>query len=50
MPIYPNDHILVAIINNEKDWQLVQDESWYRLLVKHAPEGTPDFNYLYAGC
>ncbi len=46
MIIYPDDRILVAIMNNKKDWQRVWDEGWYRIPVKHAPEGTPDFDYL----
>jgi len=46
MVIYPDDRILVAIMNNKKDWQRVLDEGWYRIPVKHAPEGTPDFDYI----
>ena len=44
--IFPDDRILVAVMNNKKDWQRVQDERWYRLPVKHAPQGTPHFDYL----
>lgn len=44
--IFPDDRILVAVMNNKKDWQRVQDEGWYRLPVKHAPAGTPHFDYL----
>ncbi|HMQ51914.1 MAG TPA: hypothetical protein PKD98_07455 [Anaerolineae bacterium] len=46
MLIYPDDRVLVAVMNNKKDWQRVQDEGWYRLPVKHAPAGTPHFDYL----
>ena len=46
MPIYPDDRILVAIMNNKKDWQRVLDESWYRIPIKHAPKDTPGFDYL----
>jgi hypothetical protein len=46
LPIYPDDRVLVAIMNNMADWQRVQDESWYRIPVKHAPPGTPDFDWL----
>jgi hypothetical protein len=46
MPIYPDDRILVAVMNNPEDWQRVQAEGWYRLPVKHAPEGAPNFDYL----
>jgi hypothetical protein len=46
MIIYPDDRVLVAVMNNKKDWQRVLDEGWYRIPVKHAPEGTPDFDYI----
>ena len=46
MPIYPDDRILVAIMNNKKDWQQVLDEGRYRIPVKRAPESTPDFDWL----
>ena len=46
MLIYPDDRILVAIMNNTADWQRVQDVGWYRLPVKHAPEGSPNFDWL----
>jgi hypothetical protein len=46
MPIYPDDRVLVAIMNNKKDWQRVLDEGWYRIPVKHAPQGAPDFDFL----
>lgn len=44
--MYPDDRVLVAIMNNQKDWERVQDEYWYRIPVKHAPDGTPHFDYL----
>jgi hypothetical protein len=46
MSVYPDDRVLVAILNSQRDWALVQDESWYRLPAKHAPPGTPDFDWL----
>jgi hypothetical protein len=46
MPIYPDDRVLVAIMNNKKDWQRVLDEGWYRIPAKHAPEGMPSFDWL----
>jgi hypothetical protein len=46
MPIYPDDRILVAVMNNPTDWQRVQSEGWYRLPARHAPEGTPHFDWL----
>jgi hypothetical protein len=44
--MYSDDRVLVAIMNNRRDWARVQDEGWYRLPVKHAPPGTPDFDWL----
>ena len=44
--MHPDDRVLVAIMNNQRDWALVQDEGWYRLPVKHAPPGAPDFGWL----
>ena len=46
MVIYPDDRILVAIMNNNEDWQRVQENRWYRIPAKHAPEGAPYFDYL----
>lgn len=46
MLIYPDDRVLVAIMNNKKDWQRVQDEGWYRIPVKHAPPGAPNFDWI----
>ena len=44
--MYPDDRVLVAILNSQRDWALAQDEGWYRLPAKHAPPGTPDFDWL----
>jgi hypothetical protein len=44
--IYPDERVLVAIVNNQEDWQRVQDERWYRLPVKHAPPGSPQFDWI----
>lgn len=46
MFIYPDDRVLVAIVNNKNDWQRVLDERWYRIPVKHAPAGSPHFDWL----
>ena len=42
----PEDTVLVAIMNNRRDWALVQDQGWYRLPVKHAPPGAPNYDWL----
>jgi hypothetical protein len=44
--VYADDRVLVAILNNRRDWELVQTQGWYRLPVRHAPPGTPDFDWL----
>ena len=44
--MHQDDRVCVAVINNRRDWELVQAERWYRLPVKHAPPGTPDFDWL----
>jgi len=46
MLIYPDDRVLVAVMNNLEDWQRVQDEGWYRIPVKHAPEVVPNIDWL----
>ncbi len=46
MLVYPDDRILIGIINNSDDWQRVQDEHWYRIPVKHAPPEAPHFDWI----
>ncbi len=46
MLIYPDDRVLVAVMNNLNDWQRVQDEGWYRIPVKHAPEPVPNIDII----
>ncbi len=46
MLIYPDDRVLVAVMNNQADWQRVQTDGWYRLPVKHAPPESPYFDWL----
>lgn len=46
MLVYPDDRILVAVMNNIEDWQRVQDEHWYRIPVKHAPPQVPHIDWL----
>ncbi len=46
MLIYPDDRVLVVIMNNHKDWQRVQEEQWYRIPTKQAPAGTPNFDWI----
>lgn len=46
MLIYPDDRVLVAIMNNLEDWRRVQEEHWYRIPVKHAPPVVPHVDWL----
>jgi hypothetical protein len=33
----PETPVLVAVINNQRDWELIHSEGWYRIPVKRAP-------------
>jgi hypothetical protein len=44
--MYPEDRVLVVIMNNQADWRRVQDEGWYRIPVKHAPGEVPYVDWL----
>jgi hypothetical protein len=46
MLIYPDDRVLVAIMNNPEDWRRVQEEHWYRIPVKHAPPVVPHVDWV----
>ncbi|RME97493.1 MAG: hypothetical protein D6768_19520 [Chloroflexi bacterium] len=46
MLIYPDDRVLVAVMNNLEDWRRVQDEGWYRIPVKRAPPPVPNIDWL----
>lgn len=46
MLIYPDDRVLVAIINNLTDWHRVQNEGWYRIPAKSAPEPVPHIDWI----
>ena len=34
---HPADRVLVAVMNNPRDFEIARDEGWYRIPVKHAP-------------
>jgi len=34
---HSSDRVLVAIMNNRRDFETARDEGWYRIPVKHAP-------------
>ncbi len=44
--MWPDDRVLVAVVNRPEDWRRVLDEHWYRLPVKRAPAGSPHFDWL----
>jgi len=44
--IYPDDRVLVAVVNSPTDWQRVLAEGWYRLPAKHAPPQVPYIDWL----
>ncbi len=33
----PDDVVLVVRLNNLRDWELIGQEHWYRIPVRHAP-------------
>jgi len=44
--MYPEDRVLVAIMNNQRDFAIARDQGWYRIPVKHAPEKALEFEAL----
>ncbi len=34
---HPSERVLVAVMNNRRDFELARDEGWYRIPVRHAP-------------
>lgn len=44
--MYPDDRVLVAIMNNRQDWETVHAEKWYRIPVKNAPSAVPHIDWL----
>jgi len=44
---HPADRVLVAVMNNRRDFEIARDEGWYRIPVKHAPPGTTEADDLY---
>lgn len=37
--MYPEDRVLVAVINRERDLAIAQREHWYRIPIQQAPDG-----------
>lgn len=39
---HPSDRVLVAVMNNRRDFELACDEGWYRIPARHAPPSTTE--------
>jgi hypothetical protein len=39
---HSSDRVLVAIMNNRRDFEVARDEGWYRIPHKHAPQSTTE--------
>ncbi|NLE43758.1 MAG: hypothetical protein GX620_03455 [Chloroflexi bacterium] len=45
-PFAPSDRVLVAVMNNPRDFGIAQEEGWYRVPVRHAPRSATEANVL----
>ena len=39
---HASDRVLVAILNNRRDFEIARDEGWYRIPARHAPQSTTE--------
>lgn len=39
---HSSDRVLVAIMNNRRDFKIAQEKGWYRIPKKHAPQSTSE--------
>ena len=39
---YDEDRVLVALINNRRDFEIAAEEGWYRIPTRHAPLSTTE--------
>ena len=44
--MHPEDRVLVAVMNNRRDFERVRDQGWYRIPAKHAPPSTAESDYV----
>ena len=44
--MYPDDRVLVAVMNNLQDWEIAQSQNWYRIPAKNAPAAVPHIDWL----
>jgi len=40
--LHPEDRVLVAVMNNRRDFEIAREESWYRIPACHAPPSTTE--------
>lgn len=45
-PFHPDDRVLVAVMNNPRDFEIAREEGWYRIPLKHAPPTTTEATVL----
>ena len=38
----PSDRVLVAVMNDRRDFQIAQEQHWYRIPLKSAPQSTTE--------
>jgi hypothetical protein len=43
--VYPEDRVLVGVINTKRDLRFMQEENWYRIPIKQMPDGVY-FEYI----
>lgn len=43
---HPEDRVLVAVMNNRRDFEIARDQHWYRIPVRHAPPGATEATVL----
>jgi len=39
---HPEERVLVAVMNNGRDFEIARDRGWYRIPVRHAPPSTTE--------
>lgn len=44
--MHPEDRVLVAVMNNPRDFERARDEGWYRIPVKHAPPSARESDHV----
>ncbi len=42
----PDSIVLIAILNNRRDFQIARDQHWYRIPVERAPRGLHEATHV----